>query len=90
MPVRARRAKRRFNTDAQIRAWWMLFTCGEDYLDELADFGFATDADKLTAAPDAWDRLGADYILRWDLMQPWEKSRETPWAVEQFGQPSCR
>jgi len=64
--------------------------CGADYLDELGDFGFSTEAAKLAAAPEAWRRMGSDYMARWDQMSPLEKSRDTPWALEQFGTPPCR
>jgi hypothetical protein len=86
MPVKARIPKRRVDASAELAAWSMLFETGYDYFHDLADHGFANEKAALKAARAAWARLCPAFLAAW---QP-TRVRELPWALEQFGRPSCR
>ena len=82
MPVKSRRAKRRIDEAAEVKAWSMLFNCGWDYLHELEPFGLHTDGEARAAAPEAWNRLGEQFLATWK-----PDVRPQPWALERFGNP---
>jgi hypothetical protein len=86
MPVKRRNSKRRVDHRAEIEAWSGLFDCGIDFFDDLEPFGYVTDNERTEAAPEAWRRLGRQFL---DIVAagewPWRKSR--PWALDQFGEP---
>ena len=85
MPVKLRRNKRHTSVAAQVQAWSMLFESGHDFFDALG-FGHANEASAQAAAPEAWRRLGAEFMA---ARQP-SAARELPWALEEFGSPPCR
>lgn len=90
MPRRIRRTKRRFNSAAEIDAWSMMFCYGRDYFNDLEDIGFVTVAQIIAALPEAWRRLGVDFMARWAQMGSVEKgNRKFPWAHDQFGKKPC-
>ena len=72
-----------------------MFQSGHDFFHDLPEFGvvhpvdvwppearLAAEAVFLAAAKDAWHRLGGAFMATW---QP-NAARDTPWAVEQFGE----
>ena len=94
MPAKRRNVKRRIDPAAELEAWSMVFSTGNDWFNDLAEFGFGTSfwdpkteadgrAAVAKAAPDAWHRLGEEFLRTW---QP-DGSRAVPWALEQFGDP---
>jgi hypothetical protein len=89
MPVKRRQTKRRLGDAGEVQAWSELFACGYDFFGDLEPFGFpGRDADRAAraAAPEAWKRLGKVYMETvWAARGPGQP--DTPWAVEQFGDP---
>ncbi len=86
MPVKARRPKRRATEAAELAAWKDAFECGYDFFN---DAGFAHQEhtpEFWAAARAAWKRLGSRFMEAWHPTDV----REKPWALEEFGRPSCR
>lgn len=83
MPVKRRAAKRRVHHAAELAAWSGVFECEYDFFGDLEDFGISGDKAVREAAPEAWQRLGAEFMAGWKPTQV----RETPWALEEFGEP---
>ena len=83
MPVKRRTAKHRGSSIDEARAWDMAFCSGYDFLGELVPYGFSWGDDDAVheAAEDAWWRLGALYMAHV------HDHSQTPWALEQFGEP---
>ena len=84
MPVKLRKAKRHTSVAAEVERWSMLFETSFDYFDALG-FGHANEASARDAAPEAWQRLGAQFLAN----RSENAAREIPWALEQFGSPPC-
>jgi hypothetical protein len=85
MPVKRRIPKKRFSRAAELDSWATLFECGHDYFSET---GFKSEADAREAAREVWQRLGAKFLARRSAeASEW---REVPWALERFGDPTCR
>ena len=80
MPVKQRRAKRR-NCDAPN--WATLFETGWDFFHDLDEIGITTHDQAIAAAPEAWARLGDDFLAHWVPTA----ARSEPWALEEFGPP---
>ncbi|CAN7517042.1 hypothetical protein [Mesorhizobium caraganae] len=83
MPVKRRVAKRRTDSTAEIAAWSDVFTCEFDFFNDLEPFGLFTDEEVKAAAPEAWQRLGTAFLASWTPTD----TRETPWALDEFGRP---
>jgi hypothetical protein len=89
MPVKRRLHKRRIDPVAELRAWSELFDCGHDFFNDLELLGFTggdCDAAARKAARVAWRRFGAAFMETW---RP-NEVRSQPWALEQFGDPTCQ
>ena len=98
MPTKRRKDKRRGTVAPD--AWDMLFTCGHDYLGDLAPLGLPdplhlppeSDARAVAqaawdeAARDAWTRHGAAFLRQWEPVP----GRAVPWAAEAFGLPDMK
>ena len=91
MPVRRRVAKRKISEAAEREAWFCVFDCGYDFMQDLEPIGIfvnkidAADKAAWDAAADAWHRFGRQFMeTSW-----WKptKHRPKPWALEQFGEP---
>jgi hypothetical protein len=82
MPRKTRRPKLRVGDEAELRAWQMAFKCGHDYLSSLKVYGLTTEPEVLEAMPDAWRRLGAEFMGWWDSRP---RSHE-PYAFLEFGE----
>ena len=80
MPVRRRVPKAR---PIEIEMWRMMFTAGFDFFNDLEPLGYASEAEARAAAPEAWRRLGAEFLRTWTPTG----ATETPWALEEFGEP---
>lgn len=86
MPVKKRRPKSRHTPAAEMAAWRMFFRTGHDYLNDLARVGlddgrgFTNEATAAAAAPDAWRRLGADFLDAYGR-------DEARWALAHLGEP---
>ena len=80
MPVRRRVSKARPD---ELRAWRAMFSWGFDFFNDLGPFGLPTEAEARAAAPKAWQRLGAEFMLAWEPTG----ATENPWALEEFGEP---
>ncbi|PAQ01560.1 hypothetical protein LRP31_18800 [Mesorhizobium mediterraneum] len=83
MPVKRRVAKRRQDSTAELDAWSETFTSGFDFFGDLAPFGLVDDRNIQAAAKEAWTRLGVAFLGDW---RPTDV-RETPWALQEFGEP---
>ncbi|MER8644677.1 hypothetical protein [Mesorhizobium sp. M1252] len=83
MPVKRRLAKRRTDSLAEIAAWSTAFECEFDFFHDLELFGLFSDAEVKAALPEAWKRLGHAFLVTWVP----KDTRETPWALDQFGRP---
>ena len=101
MPIKARRSKRRGGTpEAEIEAWGLTFESGVDFLGEITADGGAHCCPPLQRCnckmpywgnrpprdliEQKWRQLGAAFLAR---RRP---DGRTPWAVQQFGEPSKR
>ena len=85
MPTKRTRRSRNRRAD-EVRAWADLFTTGRDYFGDLTPLGFpGGDGDRAArdAAGQAWARLGAAFMATW---RP-TSTRQTPWALDRFGEP---
>ena len=80
MPVRRRISKSRPD---ELAAWRVMFTTGFDFFNELEPLSIKTESDARTAAPEAWARMGGDFMRAW---RPTVNAK-TPWALEEFGEP---
>lgn len=94
MPVKRRRAKRRDDV-AELEAWRSWFETGVAFSGELEEFGAVEPQSvwppenreaAMAVARDAWNRLGAAFL---ETLSPTDVTK-VPWALEQFGEPSCR
>jgi hypothetical protein len=86
LPVKRRIAKRRISTEAELKAWDMMFSCGYDFFSSLEDLGYRNEAEARAAAPEAWKRLGRAFLAEYD--DSGERAiHGVPWAEEQFGVP---
>lgn len=86
MPVRRRKNKRSASGD--LDAWRMYFSGGYDFLWELQMAGVPTNEygqPSREDGEDAWHRLGAEF-----LAEPRHPDLDTPWALEEFGDPRRR
>lgn len=81
--MKRRFAKRRTVIGSDLRDWDMTLRFGRDYLHDLARYGIQTDEQAQTEAKAAWQRLGAEFMRRWEP----NSTRKLPWAYEQFGAP---
>ena len=97
MPRKLRAAKERYDAEAEVERWSMMFECGADYFRESGvtlplDIWPPEDRPPFEralreAARAAWQRVGARFLERRDGANEW---RDTPWALEQFGDPPCQ
>jgi len=86
MPVKKRATKRRLDPVAEAQLWATMFTTGWDFFGDLKDVGIDdTDAAR-TAAPDAWRRLGRNYLNR-DMGADYNCGTLGSWALREFGEP---
>lgn len=96
MPVKRKKPKRVISSAVQLESWRSTFATGHDFFGELEPLGIverpvtrseaesqAARAAFVAAVRDAWNELGADFLAEWQSLQ-------MPWALEQFGEPSCR
>ncbi|MBX3515229.1 MAG: hypothetical protein KF748_01165 [Xanthobacteraceae bacterium] len=95
MPRKRRFSKRNLSTESELEIWGPVFECGHTFTGDLDDVGVidpagiippdqkeAVTAAFMSAARDAWKRLGPTFLEQTD--------RKDLWAVKQFGEPSCR
>lgn len=70
--------------EAELKAWSLYFETGFDYFHDLKvlDIPRTHDAPR-QAVEAAWGRLGGEFMRTW-VPHP---DRQTPWALEQFGEP---
>lgn len=83
MPIKRRNAKRRTDAEREFEIWAAIFASGRDFFREAAEIGLLVDSygkPDREAAQDAWQRLGARFMV--------EASRTEPsWAEREFGAP---
>ena len=96
MPRKLRAAKYRYDAEAELKRFAMVFICGADYFSEtgLPEACHVWPPEKRPAArrawragvKDAWQRLGARFLERWVPKGP-PPHPQTPWALDEFGPP---
>ena len=86
MPVKTRRPKRRVTEAAELSAWRDVFQMGYDFFNDVGWSHRESDPGFRVAARAAWKRLGARFLKT----QPVSEADRAPWALEEFGRPSCR
>jgi hypothetical protein len=99
MPRKLRAPKQRYDAKAELESFRMVFTCGHDFFSEtgLVEPVHAWPPEERPAVEkvwragvkDAWHRLGRRFLETWEPEGP-PPHRQTPWALEQFGEPPCR
>ncbi len=82
----AKRRKSKRIDEADMRAWRIVFASGFDYLHDLRPYGLRTTDQARLAAREAWARFGADFMAQ----RREAIGVEQPWALKQFGDPTCR
>jgi hypothetical protein len=94
MTVRRNRPRSAESLEAELKAWFWMLSSGYDFMHDLRNLGFnyktGHEREQLAdATADAWARLGAAFMLRWEQTPRNERPghRETPWALEELGGP---
>ena len=98
MPRKLRAPKERYDAEAELSRFAMVFECGADYFGETGliepvhvwpmENRPAVEKVWRAAVRDAWQRVGWRFMETWDPEPP--PHRQTPWALEQFGEPPCQ
>ena len=99
MPRKLRAPKQRYDVEAELEAFSMVFICGHDFFNEtglvepvhvwpLEDRPPAEKAWR-AGVKAAWQRLGKRFLETWEPEGP-PPHRQTPWALIEFGEPPCR
>ena len=87
MPVRARNAKKRISTAAELEAWETLFATGYDFFGDLGLHHKEHTPEARAAAKEAWHRLGANFLDNRADPSRADGWAGEPWALEEFGPP---
>ncbi len=86
MPVKRRAGKRRLDPTAELFAWETLFEHGYDFFNDAGLSHKESAPEARAATEEAWHRLRRRFLAE----RGEDALTRRPWALIEFGEPSCR